>query len=200
MHLAIADPPYLGRAARYYGPGVNGTAVFDHTAGGRGQSGRRRPSLLRTTEHADAATWDDPATHLALVDQLEASCDGWALAAAADTLAAILPAAPTATIAAWVKPNAVPGGARIIAAWEPVLIRVPPGRNLRARGLAVRNVLTCPAPNAGHIGAKPRAWTRWILDLLGYDPALDTVLDLFPGSGAVAAELAQTVLDVTDNR
>jgi hypothetical protein len=44
------------------------------------------------------------------------------------------------------------------------------------------------------MGAKPRAWTRWVLDMLGYDPESDTVDDLFPGSGAVSNELAQGVL------
>lgn len=39
-----------------------------------------------------------------------------------------------------------------------------------------------------HIRAgKPAAWTRWVLDALGYDPAVDEVHDLFPGSGAVTA-------------
>jgi hypothetical protein len=46
----------------------------------------------------------------------------------------------------------------------------------------------------GFAGAKPRAWTRWVLDMLGYDPDEDTVDDLFHGSGAVAAEIAQGVL------
>lgn len=41
------------------------------------------------------------------------------------------------------------------------------------------------------IGAKPQAWVEWVLDALGYDPTADTVDDLFPGSGAVGAALAQ---------
>jgi len=43
-------------------------------------------------------------------------------------------------------------------------------------------------------GAKPRAWTRWVLDMLGYDPDVDTVDDLFGGSGAVTAEINQGTL------
>ena len=43
-------------------------------------------------------------------------------------------------------------------------------------------------------GAKPRQWTRWVLDMLGYDPETDTVDDLFHGSGAISAEVAQGVL------
>ena len=44
------------------------------------------------------------------------------------------------------------------------------------------------------VGQKPRQWTRWVLDMLGYDPETDTVDDLFHGSVAVAAEIAQGVL------
>jgi hypothetical protein len=33
-----------------------------------------------------------------------------------------------------------------------------------------------------------------VLDLLGYDAEVDTVTDVFPGSGGVAAEVAQGVL------
>jgi hypothetical protein len=38
------------------------------------------------------------------------------------------------------------------------------------------------------------AWTRWILDALGYDAEVDTVDDLFPGTGAVTAAVSQGVL------
>jgi hypothetical protein len=44
------------------------------------------------------------------------------------------------------------------------------------------------------MGAKPQAWTRWVLDMLGYNPETDTVDDLFPGSGAIQKELNQGVL------
>jgi hypothetical protein len=44
---------------------------------------------------------------------------------------------------------------------------------------------------AGFVGAKPPAWTRWVLDALGYDPERDEVVDLFNGSGAVAGALAE---------
>lgn len=43
-------------------------------------------------------------------------------------------------------------------------------------------------------GAKPAAWTRWVLDCLDYDPEVDELHDLFPGSGMVAAAAAQGVL------
>lgn len=47
------------------------------------------------------------------------------------------------------------------------------------------DVVTAPAPRTGFAGAKPEAWTHWILDAFSYEPTEDTVVDLFPGSGAV---------------
>jgi hypothetical protein len=88
-----------------------------------------------------------------------------------------------------------PGGARVITVWEPVLVFIPPARRGRGRGAPyVYDTLTVPSPRKGFIGAKPPQWTRWVLDMLGYDPETDTVDDLFAGSGAVAAEIAQGVL------
>ena len=42
----------------------------------------------------------------------------------------------------------------------------------------------------GVVGAKPPAWTQWVLDLLGYQSDEDKVDDLFPGSGDVSAAIA----------
>jgi hypothetical protein len=39
------------------------------------------------------------------------------------------------------------------------------------------------------MGAKPEGWTEWVLDAMGYQ-AGDIVTDLFNGSGAVAAAIA----------
>jgi len=58
----------------------------------------------------------------------------------------------------------------------------------------VSNVLRCRIPDVGFVGAKPPAWTRWVLDLLGYEADSDSVDDLFPGSGSVGRELAQGVM------
>lgn len=46
----------------------------------------------------------------------------------------------------------------------------------------------------GFPGAKPAAWTRWVLDALGYDPETDELVDLFPGSGSITAAATQGVL------
>ena len=105
MRLTIADPPYLGRAIRWY----------HADGGGRGYG------IGIADHHDDATEWDDPAS--------------------------------------------------------------------------VPDVLRAGVQNRrGFVGAKPPRWTRWVLDLLGYDAETDTVDDLFPGSGAVAAEISQGVL------
>jgi hypothetical protein len=44
------------------------------------------------------------------------------------------------------------------------------------------------------IGAKPAAWTRWVLDAMTYDPESDEVFDMFHGSGSVTDALSQGTL------
>lgn len=181
MRLAIADPPYLGRADRWYGEGRGSGRTW--TAGGyRGRNGRK------PDQHPDAKVWDDPASHVALIERLAASYEGWAVAGHATSTALLLNAAPAgAQLAVWVRPNAIPGGARVVNGWEPVLIFVPTERRGRTTGMRTRDVLTAPVLRQGFLGSKPPQWTRWVLDMLGYDPAIDELVDMFPGSGAVSA-------------
>lgn len=177
--LAIADPPYLGRAHRWYGVGGRGSGA------GRG----------RADEHPDARVWDDPQSHRALIDRLCAEYDGWAVAAAATSLAVYLAAAPAdVRVMIWHRRNAAPSGSRIQESWEPVIVRVPKLRTARGTGPAMRDVLDAGSPRIGFTGAKPESWTRWVLDALGYDPELDTIDDLFSGSGAVARAVRVQVL------
>ena len=184
MKLCIADPPYLGRAVRWYGPRGRGVA------GGAGQA----------DQHPDAHLWDDPSTHRRLVSDLDDGFDGWAIAMSVHSLSTYMQVVDTDScnglrVAVWHKPNAAPSGSRIHGCWEPVLVRVPQGRRGRADGLtATKDVLTANSPRQGFTGSKPPAWTRWVLDLMGYDPDDDTVTDLFHGSGAVSYEAAQGVL------
>jgi hypothetical protein len=177
MHLAIADPPYppfigsggrKNRASRWYGDGQ--------------RSKKDKPA----DRHPEAHLWDDPATHRALLLRLIDEYDGFAIATSPDGLAAYgeLPAA--ARIMAWVKPNATPGAHRIRSLWEPVILYPPVGRRSNRGGVGmVPDVLTMAAPRRGFPGAKPPEWTRWVLDAMTYDPATDSVDDLFSGSGAV---------------
>ena len=201
MRLAIADPPYLGRSHWY-------------TNGGR-RTGFRVGGTMNVAadHHPDATHWDDPQAHVDLVAKL-AAWDGWAIAMSRDSLLTYLQAAPDAHVCVWHNPAAWPPGGRIHPTWEPVLVRVPDARRtprpVNRKPSAVmtqrerdaitepsrpKDVLIATAPRRRNfIGAKPPQWTRWVLDMLGYDPETDTVDDLFHGSGAVAAEIAQGVL------
>jgi hypothetical protein len=52
----------------------------------------------------------------------------------------------------------------------------------------VRDWLSCARHmRKGLPGAKPDAFNRWVLDLLGYDAGLDEIDDLFPGTGGMTA-------------
>jgi hypothetical protein len=182
VRLAIADPPYLGRADRWYG---DGRGSGRRRADGGGYTGRngRKPD-----HHLDAKLWDDPAAHVALIEQLAGEFDGWAVAGHASSSRVLLDAAPPgAQLAIWSRPNAVPGGARVINTWEPVLLYVPAGRRDRSTGMRTRDLLHAPVRRQGFLGSKPPEWTRWVLDMLGYDSRTDEVVDVFAGSGAVAA-------------
>lgn len=180
MRLAIADPPYppqvgsggrKNRASRWYGDGQRST--------------KDRPA----DNHPEAALWDDPATHRALLERLATDYDGWAIATTPDGLAAYSPLPVGCKIMAWHKPNATPGAHRIGSYWEAVIVYPPAGRRSSRSGNGqLKDVLTCTATR-GFIGAKPPEWTRWVLAALSYDPATDTVDDLFPGSGAVGRAL-----------
>lgn len=177
MRLAIADPPYppalkgVGgvkpRGSRWYGTKLRG-------------NNRASADL-----HPEADEWEDPARHRALLEQLEAEYDGWAIATSADCLEIYAPFPVGVRVMAWVKPNGIPGAHRLRSCWEPVIIQVPPGRRRNVGRGAMPDVLTAAAPRRGFAGAKPEAWTHWVLSAFSFDPATDTVHDLFAGSGAV---------------
>jgi hypothetical protein len=145
--------------------------------------------------HPEAAAWDDPEKHRELVAQLVDGYDGWAIAMVPENLYDYLQWVPRRTrIAVWNDPNVMPTGSHPRRRWEPVLVFVPEGRRRigDVPGPHVSDVLTEAHRGAsGFAGAKPTAWTRWVLDMMGWDPEADTVDDLFPGSGAVQAVLDQ---------
>ncbi len=177
MRLAIADPPYLGRAALWYGGKGRSKQGTAGRAAGRGD--------LAPEFHPDAARWDDPQAHIDLMAQLDVDYDGWAMAASAKTLDTLAPGIPEqARIAVWHVTNAIPDGARVHCRWEAVIFKQPRSRRARATGMPVDDVLSAPHPMRGFVGSKPAVWTRWVLDMLGYQPG-DVVRDIFPGSGAV---------------
>lgn len=178
MRLAIADPPYLGRAALWYGGKGRSKQGTTGRACGRGD--------LAPEYHPDAARWDDPAEHIALMSSMDNAYDGWAMAASGKTLALIIGHANLlgARLAVWHVTNAIPDGARVRNTWEAVIYKQPDERRAVGTGHRVPDLLSAAHPVSGFVGAKPDAWTRWVLDLLGFQPG-DEVTDMFPGSGAV---------------
>lgn len=158
--FAYADPPYLGCAVRYYGD-----------------------------KHAEAAEYDDPASHHALIDRLEAEFpDGWALSCHVPSLPVLLPMCrPGVRIAAWTKPfSGMRPHVRARFAWEPVIYRTSLAWDF---GPQFVDTFSADAPRRnslanGFPGKKPAAFTAWIMDLLGWMPG-DDLVDMFPGSGAV---------------
>jgi len=177
MKFAIADPPYLGRAVRWYGEGGCGNGY------GYGQA----------DTHPEAAKWDNPITHKELCKHLLANYDGFAIALTVHSLSTYMSEFVTDSrngirVMAWVKPSAVPSGNRLQNVWEPVIIKMPQSRKNYKAGKSCKDVLTVHPPRNGFIGAKPPEWTKWVLDAMGVNNG-DTVDDLFVGSGAVTNEI-----------
>jgi hypothetical protein len=193
MKLCIADPPYLGRAAVWYGNKMS------QSQRGKDQGGTANISGPKPADnHPDAGKWDLIETHAELVNDLIENYDGWAIAMAHDNLRDYFPLIPKAVpvrVGIWTRPQQMPSGARVLNVYEPVLVRIPEGRRAsNGQTIFPRDSVTISRLNNGFPGAKPPAWTRWVLDMLGYDAETDTVDDLFEGSGAVAKEIAQGVL------
>lgn len=156
MRFAYADPPYLDKCG-----------LYDHFHG------------------TDGRCWDDLDTHRLLIDRLSAEWpDGWALSGNSSTLQRLLPLCPPdVRVLAWVKPFAAfKRNVRVAYTWEPVIVcggrassrdGAPPCRDHIALPITMRR---------GFTGAKPEAFCRWVMDVLGWLPG-DELTDLFTGSG-----------------
>lgn len=122
--------------------------------------------------------------------ELERDYDGWVIATHTRGLALYLPSAPEGVrTGCWVKSSA--GGSRpntrVGYSHEFVLFQQPSCRRGGKAHMSRRDVLIEPITRKrGVIGTKPVRWTRWVLDLLGYSEG-DEVVDMFPGSGSIAA-------------
>lgn len=157
MRFAYADPPYLGCGAKLY-----------------------------AKHHPDAADYDDPETHRALVLRLcEGGFDGWALSLHSPSLRVILPMCPDdCRVMAWVKPFAsFKPNVNPAYCWEPIIVRG--GRKRTREQPTVRDYVSAPITlRKGLAGAKPRDFAFWVFDVLGAQPG-DELADLFPGTGAI---------------
>lgn len=202
MRLAIADPPYPPLITERFDLADGTARVVTRSRARRwyGDIGQASAAAhARAADlHPDAGEWDDPARHRALLEDLVEQYDGWAIATPLDGLEHYRPLPLAARVLIWVKPRSMPTAHRIASTCEAVIVSPPAARRARfdRHGVLaqVPDVLTCPAPSIGFAGAKPVAWTRWVLDALGYDPDIDELHDVFPGSGAVSAAAAQGVL------
>lgn len=175
MRFAYADPPYLGRADFY------------------------------RAHHPEALVWDDPETHRKLIERLQDEfSDGWAMSLSGDSLRVILPMCPTtARVGTWIteRPRFAGNTNPIKRHCEPVIWNG--GRGFETGTRCADWIVTKQVPQpAGQpryemrrerarkgelfLGRKPRAFSRWIFELLGAGKG-DELHDLFPGSGAVTA-------------
>lgn len=189
MRLAIADPPYPPIYSERFDAAGGEARVVSRSRSlrwyGDGSRGRNDPAPADF--HPEAGKWDDLGAHRQMMLDLIDNYDGWAIATTPDGLGAYGPLPISARVMAWVRPNGMPGGGRLMSRWEPVIVFVPEARRARTSGMLVSDVLVAAAPRIGFAGAKPAEWTRWVLDALGYAPGEDTVTDVFPGSGSVTA-------------
>jgi hypothetical protein len=118
VRLAIADPPYPPiRAAHPRNDSSRAQRWYDDSYRKSGDA------LVSADHHESAAKCDDPATHRALLLELEASYDGWAIATAHDGLPVYGELPRCARIMIWHRPNGGAGASRIRNCWEPVIIR-----------------------------------------------------------------------------
>ncbi len=125
--------------------------------------------------------------------------DGWALSASSSSLYTLLPFCPeTVRVQAWVKPFAAfKKHVNPSYSWEPVLIHGgrPRGDDMTyMRDFAAQNIEL----KKGMTGAKPEQICFWIFDSMNLQPG-DTLLDLFPGSGAVSRAFQKYVDTYPDN-
>ncbi|WP_417561860.1 hypothetical protein [Microbacterium sp.] len=191
MKLAIADPPYPPIFSERFDAAGGASRVVTRSRATRwyGDGTRGRHDPAPADFHPEAGRWDDLTEHRRLLERLCDEFDGWAIATTPDGLGAYHPLPVSARVLSWVRPNGMPGGGRLISRWEPVIVFIPAARRARTSGMIVPDTLIEAAPRIGFAGAKPVQWTRWVLDVLGYDPGSDSVTDLFPGSGNVASAI-----------
>lgn len=157
MNIGYLDPPYIGCAHLY-------------------------------KDHPDYAGEVD---HIALVERAQDEFDGWVLHAAASNESEAILAPLMAKIGArkcvWVKPFAAfKRNVSVGYTWEPVYIMAA-RKPVVSKRLVMRDHISCPITmKRGLTGAKPEAVCHWAFELVAARPE-DTLVDVFPGTGAVSA-------------
>ena len=157
MRIGYADPPYIGCAYLY----------------------------------EDQTDFTGEIDHAALIKRLNTEFDGFVLHASATplsiaTLAPMVAEIKGARWMAWTKGFAAfKRNVSVAYAWEPVIIK-PVRKPIVSKRIVMRDwVQESITLRRGLTGAKPEAVCHWAFELLGARPE-DDLVDLFPGSGAVA--------------
>ncbi len=144
------------------------------------------PYIGQAEKHYSADPNCAEVDHAGLVQQLvDEFPDGWALSLSSPSLKQVLAYCPDdVRVMAWVKPFcAFKANVNPAYAWEPVIVRG--GRKRTREQPTVRDWLAESITlRRGLSGVKPHAFSFWIFDVLNMQPG-DTLIDLYPGSGAV---------------
>lgn len=171
IRFAYADPPYPGKARKYYGGHPDFGGEVDHAA------------LIAQLER-DFDAWalsTDQASLREILPLCPAPIRRGSVGGGVRHQFRVL---------AWCKPQAqYPSRGGPFYGWEPVILRggrrdAPSTRDWLAVSSEAR--LRSHEPTWVR-GAKPAAFTRWLIECAGLRPD-DEFHDLFPGSGAVSAE------------
>lgn len=135
--------------------------------------------------------------HVELIKRLTSTYDGWALSTSARALQQLLPLCPPEVrVCAWVKPGGAPPATYgLHNVWEAIIVRQ--GRRIRP---GRRDALYFhPARGGGDlVGRKPLQFCAWLFDAMGMLPG-DSLDDLFPGTGVVAAAWAEASSKATSD-
>lgn len=134
-------------------------------------------------DHPDYAGEVD---HVALLAQLEHDFDGWVLHTSSVALPEIVPLCPPGVrFMAWVKPFAAfKKGVPVAYAWEPVIVKACRKPEVTGRIVMRDWIAENITMQRGLTGAKPAKVCMWAFEMVGAQPQ-DTLVDLFPGTGAV---------------
>lgn len=179
MKFAYADPPYPGKARKYYGDHPDFAGEVDHA------------ELIERLEDEFPEGW-----------ALSTSQD--ALRVVLALCPAPIPRGAAGggvrhqvRVGAYCKTSSIPpsrGPAPAAAyGWEPVIFRggrLPSPDSPRPRdwlSTAIDGYTFRGRPEKHVTGAKPPAFCRWLFECLGAEPG-DEFVDLFPGSGGVLRE------------
>ena len=136
-------------------------------------------------DHPDFAGEVD---HAALLLDLRSNFDGFVLHSSSVAMRAVLPlVGDDVRVMPWVKSFAAfKRNVSVAYAWEPVFVRAARKPVVSGR-IVMRDWIECPITlRRGLTGAKPAKVCEWAFEMVGACPD-DTLVDLFPGTGAVMA-------------